>query len=152
MSINLLLVPVLERICFVNRFKSLSLRFNNFENRLIETDLITLKEIIESFGYKTKYNKSEDFFKLVEATPPYKVQFNISIKRGIVEFIWGVERNNERLKLGGSICGAIEYLTNESFTSKPIFSNYEDLKEILREAFAIYEDFKTELFKQEKSV
>jgi len=28
----------------------------------------------------------------------------------------------------------------------------EDLKEILREAFSIYEDFKNELLKQEKAV
>ena len=77
MSINLLLVPVLERIRFVDRFKSLSLRFNNFENRLIESDLNAIKEMIESFGYKVKYNKSEDFFKLVEAISPFKIQFNL---------------------------------------------------------------------------
>ena len=30
---------------------------------------------------------------------------------------------------------------------RPYYSNYEELEEILREAFAIYEDFKTEVLK-----
>ena len=35
----------------------------------------------------------------------------------------------------------------EGYIRKPSFRNYEDLKNILREYFLIYEDFKTEVLK-----
>ena len=35
----------------------------------------------------------------------------------------------------------------ESKIFMPSFENYQELEEILREAFAIYEDFKTEVLK-----
>jgi len=152
MTVSSLLVPVLNTINFTDRFINLSKDYNAFEDRLVDDDFDIVQNIIQSFGYKFKFKKTENFFKLVETVNPYKIQFNVVIQRGNIEFIWGIEKNAERLKMGGSICGAIGFLTEQNFTSKPIYRNYEDLREILKEAFSIYEDFKMELYKQEKTV
>jgi hypothetical protein len=149
MIVNSSLIPILNDINFSERFADLSKRYSDFEARLINDEFNAIEKQIQSFGYKLKFSKSENFFKLVESIKPYKIQFNIVIQRGIIEFIIGLEKNGERLKMGGSVCGAIEFLTEKSFTSKPIYSNYEDLEVILKEAFSIYEDFKAELLKRE---
>jgi hypothetical protein len=152
MAVNNLLVPILISIDFSNRFKKISENFNDFENRLAIDDFDNIEKVVLSYGYKFKLNKKENFFKLFEKINDYKIQFNIVIQRGIVEFIWGVEKGKERLKMGGSVCGAIESLTQQNFTAKPVFRNYEDLEAILKEAFSIYEDFKAELIRQEGMV
>lgn len=149
MIVNYELVPVLNNINFSNRFIELSDKYKDFENRLMDEDFENVQNVILSFEYNFRFSKSENFFKLIENVSFYRIQFNVSTLRGIVEFVWGVEKNGERLKMGGSICGAVEFLTNQEFTSKPVYRSYEDLKVILKEALIIYEDFKAELIKQD---
>lgn len=152
MNINNELVPLLGNINFSDRFNKISENYNDFENRLIDDNFESIQNIILSFGYKFKIDKSGGFFKLIEKISVFKIQFNIIAQRGIVEFIWGVEKGNERLKMGGSICGAIEFLTEQDFTAKPMYCTYDELKSILGEALGIYEDFKTELLKYAKTI
>jgi hypothetical protein len=152
MIVNSSLVPILKDIHFSDRFINLSNKYTDFDKRLVSDDFNEIEKSIQSFEYNFKFNKSENFFKLIENIKPYKIQFNVVIQRGIVEFIIGIEKDGERLKMGGSVCGAVEFLIGKSFTSKPIYKDYEDLQAILKEAFSIYEDFKAELLKQEKAV
>lgn len=152
MTVNSLLVPILNMINFTDRFMDLSKNYDAFEDRLVEDNFDSVQNIVQSFGYTFKFNKSENFFKLIETVNLYKIQFNIAIQRGRIEFIWGIEKNGERLQMGVSICGAIGFLTKQNYTRKPIYRSYEELRKILKEAFSIYEDFKMELFKQEKVV
>ena len=59
----------------------------------------------------------------------------------------------DKFLIGGvfvRICTEVNYykcISLDENIKKPKFRNYEDLEEILREAFAIYEDFKTEVLK-----
>ena len=61
--------------------------------------------------------------------------------------------NNKDKWSGGTfagICKKIEIAKNkkkEGYIKKARFKNYEDLKNILREYFLIYEDLKTEVLK-----
>ena len=64
--------------------------------------------------------------------------------------MWSVKQNEQMLKLSWGIWESIlEEMLNKSFEirPRPYYSNYEELEEILTEAFAIYEDFKTEVLK-----
>jgi len=142
MHINPLLLPVLQKIKFVDRYKSISLKYQFFDERFASFEIDRATRIIEAFGYAVKYNKSEKFFKIIESVADFKIQFNISLNGGIVEFMYGITKNGERLKIGGSVNTTIEIITESDFTVKPCFRNYDDLKEILNEAFDIYEDFK----------
>ncbi|MEY9973226.1 hypothetical protein ABH966_003610 [Lysinibacillus sp. RC46] len=134
------------KIKFIERYKSLAARyqfnvsesFENYEsNRVIN--------IINELGYEASFNKKEKFFKITEIHDEYKFQFNISLKYGVAEFIWSVWKNSE-LKMGGTwgiLKEQLDGLENDK-VRKPIFRNYEELKEILADAFLIYGDFKRE--------
>jgi hypothetical protein len=151
MELNNKLRPVLDKIDFVNRYRSLSNKFrfespyfSNYSNEKVI-------EIMNNLGYKAKYMKSENFFKIQESEIDFQFQFNISIKNGIVELIWDVLKSKQRLQIGGP-WGMITQLFNLNYDERiklPVFRNYEDLEEILKEAFSIYEDFKAELIKLE---
>ncbi|AEV68229.1 hypothetical protein [Acetivibrio clariflavus] len=135
----------LEKINFLERYKSLSTKyafdttecFKSYENSEV-------LNIFSELGYKATFNKSENFFKVVEKTPPYKFQFNISLKYGIAELIWAVWK--DKIYYGGGVWIMMKKLLgdNDENIKYPRFRNYTDLKEILAEAFAIYEDFKRE--------
>lgn len=75
----------------------------------------------------------------------YKFYFHISLKYGMVELIWYVDKGEEFY--GGSVWSVMKKILegNDEQLMKPEFHTYEELKEILKEAFSMYEDFKREL-------
>jgi hypothetical protein len=80
------------------------------------------------------------------------------LKYGIVELIIGaVNTENDEFIIGGVFDGLyrnIKYaegIVLDKNIRKPHFRNYDDLREILKEAFSIYEDFKKELLKQNEA-
>ena len=80
-----------------------------------------------------------------------KFYFHFSLEYGMVEIIMGMM--NKKNIIGGlvpNICKKIEIVKNEEkegYIKDACFRNYEDLKNILREYFLIYEDLKTEVLK-----
>ena len=80
-----------------------------------------------------------------------KFYFHFSLEYGMVEIIMGMM--NKKNIIGGlvpNICKKIEIVKNEEkegYIKDACFRNYEDLKNIFREYFLIYEDFKTEVLK-----
>ena len=105
-------------------------------------------------GYSAKYRKKEKFFQIIETIDGIKFYFHFSLEYGMVEVIifWEYE-NNKDLSGGGLlsvVCKLIEIAKNEEkegYIKDARFRNYEDLKNILREYFLIYEDLKTEVLK-----
>jgi len=89
-------------------------------------------------------------FKIKEKIVTYDFQFNIIPYTGALQFVWSVKLNKQMLELSWGVWESIlEEMLNKSFEirPRPYYSNYQELKEILTEAFAIYEDFKTEVLK-----
>ena len=78
-----------------------------------------------------------------------KFYFHFSLEYGMVEIIMGMM--NKKNIIGGlvpNICKKIEIVKNEEkegYIKDACFRNYEDLKNILREYFLIYEDLKISL-------
>lgn len=102
-------------------------------------------DIFGDLGYQLAHDKREDFFEILEEEPPFKFRFVVSLKSGMVEFIWSVLKNGE-LEIGGPLDMIKETLDEKDERVRlPIFRNYDDLKEILTEAFSMYEDLKLEL-------
>ena len=146
MELNKNLKTILERINFISRYRGLHERFPLTGNVLEKYSGDMVLQIIESIGYKVKYNKKESFFGLKEFVNDYVFTFNISCKYGVVEFIWDVVVDNERLALGGPWGLTSDLLIGEkSNIRKPAFKNYDELKEILTDVFSIYRDFKNEV-------
>ncbi|RFB57743.1 hypothetical protein [Bacillus thuringiensis] len=146
-DLELEIKEVLEKIEFVERYKSLSEKFsdrtNTFENYENEKAI----EVFESLGYKARYNKKEDFFIVgeVKNKDVYTFRFNISLKYGVAELIWEAWHNGE-VRAGDPWDIFIRLLSNDT-EKVPVlyFHSYDELKDIMKIAFEMYEDFKREL-------
>ena len=129
------LKKVLEKIDFVERYLSLCTKHSDRENNI---------------NVSFSFSKEECFFKIKEKIVTYDFQFNIIPYTGALQFVLSVKQNEQMLKLSWGVWESIlEEMLNKSFEirPRPYYSNYQDLEEILTEAFAIYEDFKTEVLK-----
>lgn len=135
----------LGRIDFIERYKRLSQKYAfDSKEKFTDYDNDEIIKVFSELGYKATYNKSENFFKIIEKTPIFKFQFNISLKYGLVELIWAVWK--DKAYYGGNSWVLMKRLLEGSDENMrdPRFRNYTDLKEILSEAFSIYKDFKRE--------
>jgi len=146
-------LEIFEKINLYERHSNISNQYRfeeTFENYSNEKVI----EIVKELGYTAKYRKKENFFQIIETINEMKFYFHFSLKYGLVEVIMYWECiNNKDIWGGGTfagICKKIEIAKNEEkegYIKKARFRNYEDLKNILREYFLIYEDLKTEVLK-----
>jgi hypothetical protein len=138
---------VLEKINFTERYKSLSKQFPDRENTFENYENEKAIEVFESLGYKARFMKKENFFIVGEVKNKdfYTFRFNISLKYGLVEFIWSARYNGE-VRVGNSWDMFVKVLSNGSERLPAVcFHSYDELKEIMKIAFEMYEDFKREL-------
>ncbi|MGH0543419.1 hypothetical protein ACQVPW_18095 [Bacillus cereus] len=137
----------LAKIDFIKKYKSLSKQFSDRENTFENYENEKAIEIFESLGYKARFMKKENFFIVGEVKNKdiYTFRFNISLKYGLVEFIWSARHNGE-VRVGNSWDMFVKVLSNGSERLPAVcFHSYEELKEIMKIAFEMYEDFKREL-------
>ncbi|GAB3719930.1 hypothetical protein GCM10027592_63470 [Spirosoma flavus] len=141
----------LDGISFRKQYKQIVKRFSfDISESFEDYSPNEVLKIINEFGYETKFIKRENFFKISEVIQPFQFQFNISLKYGVVELIWDILKDNQRLHFGWGTWGSVSDILDDSEKLKnPIFRNYEDLLDILKEAFSIYENFKEALIQQE---
>lgn len=141
----------LKKIKFVDRYKELSGNFssnlNDLNDRLEDYDIEKVNEIFIRLGYAATFDKKEKFFKVgvLDHSPNYMIWFHIILEHGMTVFIWGVYHNNE-VRLGSPWSVYSRLLMNASERIKiPVYRNYMELEGILREAFLMYDDFKSEI-------
>ena len=146
-------LEIFEKINLYERHSNISNQYR-FEDKLKDYSNDKTIEIVKELGYSAKYRKKENFFQIIETINEMKFYFHFSLKYGLVEVIMYWECiNNKDIWGGGTfagICKKIEIAKNEEkegYIKKARFRNYEDLKNILREYFLIYEDLKTEVLK-----
>ncbi|PAF18974.1 hypothetical protein [Terribacillus saccharophilus] len=141
----------LEKIKFVDRYKLLSGKYQNNSNdvddKLERYDIEDVKAIIKKLGYDAEFDKKEKFFKVgvLDESPNYKIWFNIILEYGMTEFIWVVYHHDE-VRLGSPWSVYSRFLVDpKERIKKPVYRSYEELEQILKEAFSMYDDFKGEL-------
>ena len=146
-------LEIFEKINLYERHSNISNQYR-FEETFENYSNDEVIKIVKELGYSAKYRKKEKFFQIIETTNKLKFYFHFSLKYGLVEVIMYWECINDKDKWGGGtfagICKKIEIAKNEEkegYIKKARFRNYEDLKNILREYFLIYEDLKTEVLK-----
>ncbi len=139
---------IFEKIDFLMRYRELSENFSsNIESSFENYENEKAIEIFESLGYKARFMKKENFFIVGEVKNKdiYTFRFNISLKYGLVEFIWSARHNGE-VRIGNSWDIFVKVLSNGSERLPAVcFHSYDELKEIMKIAFEMYEDFKREL-------
>ena len=146
-------LEIFEKINLYERHSNISNQYR-FEETFENYSNDEVIKIVKELGYSAKYRKKEKFFQIIETINEMKFYFHFSLKYGLVEVIMYWECiNNKDIWGGGTfagICKKIEIAKNEEkegYIKKARFRNYEDLKNILREYFLIYEDLKTEVLK-----
>ena len=144
---------IFEKINLYERYSNISNQYR-FEETFENYSNDEVIKIVKELGYSAKYKKKENFFQIIETINEMRFYFHFSLKYGLVEIIMYWECiNNKDIWGGGTfagICKKIEIAKNEEkegYIKKARFRNYEDLKNILREYFLIYEDLKTEVLK-----
>ena len=144
-------LEIFEKINLYERHSNISNQYR-FEETFENYSNDEVIKIVKELGYSAKYKKKEKFFQIIETIDGIKFYFHFSLEYGMVEVIifWEYE-NNKDLSGGGLlsvVCKLIEIAKNEEkegYIKKARFRNYEDLKNILREYFLIYEDLKISL-------
>ena len=146
-------LEIFEKINLYEKHSNISNQYR-YEDKLKDYSNDKTIEIVKELGYSAKYRKKEKFFQIIETIDGIKFYFHFSLKYGLVEVIMYWECINNKDKWGGGtfagICKKIEIAKNEEkegYIKDARFRNYEDLKNILREYFLIYEDLKTEVLK-----
>lgn len=134
--------PVLEDTSFIERYRKLSHENSDLDNKMKNYSCNEVIKIAAELGHELTFNEKENFFKLLENNGGLETQLNISLKYGLVELILGIVKDGERYSVGGPF-GMITRLMGESERIKyPVFTDYDQLKNILKESFSIYEDIK----------
>ena len=146
-------LEIYEKINLYERHSNISNQYR-FEETFENYSNDEVIKIVKELGYSAKYRKKENFFQIIETTNKLKFYFHFSLKYGLVEVImyWEYKKNKDVWGGGdfAGLCKLIEISRGEEmegYIRKPCFRNYEDLKNILREYFLIYEDLKTEVLK-----
>ena len=150
MSIDIRLKRILQKINFEKRYLEIRNKYSDFENSIDSKSISDIDLLLNQMEVKFKYSKKECFFKIEDKSNLITIGFNIIPYTGALQFVWSVKQNEQMLELSWGVWESIlEEILNKSFEirPRPYYSNYQELKEILTEAFAIYEDFKTEVLK-----
>lgn len=148
--LNVKVEQALIKIDFIERFKALSETYNDERvppNRRLEYfDGELIMDIISELGYLPIFNSKEKFFKIQEEKEgPFTFGVHLDFRYGICEIIW-VVKEGKTLLLGTPWTIFPREMINPKYIIKyPRFETYEDLDEILKIVFLMYEDFKKAL-------
>ena len=119
MELDIKIKESLIKMDFVKRYEELSKKFDAVRtpsnNRLIYIDCEEIMEMNHNLGYFPQFDVKEKFYKIKEEQVSQFTLWGTYTKRLI--------NANYRIK-------------------KPVFGTYEDIEEILRITFDMYEDFK----------
>ena len=141
-------------IDLLTRYKDLSGRYNSKEV-LEEFDKDLILEDLKKLNCRFSFSSKEGFYGLSEQDGDYDFKFNISLKYGTVEpVIWGKYVCSQE-QYGGALIRVTKLIQKSMGVETverimyPRYKSEEDLKQIVKELYALYQDFKTVL--QEES-
>ncbi len=146
-ELNPKIKDALIKVDFIKRYEELSAHFNSDRvpdnERLIYIDGNEVKEMISELGYFPRFNAKEKFYKIKEEQiGEFSFGVHIILRYGIVELVWVVKENGTLL-LGSPWGTYSKRLIDVNYRIKPpVFGTYEDLEDILKITFEMYEDFK----------
>ena len=139
---NTAMRDVLSSINFVERYQSLCAPYaigakNSFENY----DNQRVLEILSEVGYQNvKLWKSENFFRSTNKRGIYEFWYHIDTKYGMIDLMW-YARRDKKYYAGDRLTNLENFLFNpEKKHTRPVFRNYEELKDFLTVGYQLQED------------
>lgn len=142
---------VLNKIGFTQRYQAICAKHNDFDNSMSGNQKEQYDRILNQLGYKAKYFKKETFYRIVSINGDYEFTLQLVLKDGIVESMLNVKKGENYFSPYGRF-DFIPQKMNVEFDRKlynlPKYKSLEELEEILKEIFSIFEDIKKELMNQ----
>ena len=139
---NTAMRDVLSSINFVERYQSLCAPYaigakNSFENY----DNQRVLEILLEEGYQNvKFWKRENFFRSTNKRGIYEFWYHIETKSGMIDLMW-YARRDKKYYAGDRLTNLENFLFNpEKKHTRPVFRNYEELKDFLTVGYQLQED------------
>ena len=139
---NTAMRDVLSSINFVERYQSLCAPYaigakNSFENY----DNQRVLEILLEVGYQNvKFWKRENFFRSTNKRGIYEFWYHIETKSGMIDLMW-YARRDKKYYAGDRLTNLEIFLFNpEKKHTRPVFRNYEELKDFLTVGYQLQED------------
>lgn len=139
----------LERMNFTKRYQLLSDHYNELrtpvENELIYIDGQEVMNMIQELGYIPIFDDKEKFYRIKEEkVDDFTFGVHVIIRDGRIDFVWIVKEKNVVL-LGLSWGSYSRILVDSDYIIKrPVIGDYDDIEDILKISFEMYEDFKKE--------
>ena len=137
-------IPYLEKINFVERYRALCHKFNNYDTCLDSYEAETYKEVLDEFGLLYEYDKREKFFRSVYAlTSGHEFILTLGTLKGRVELFIEIGYEGRYMIPSGRLDTIPEEMGYEFDRKKynlPKFSSVEDLREILYTLMGIIKD------------
>ena len=147
MELDIKIKDSLIKMDFVKRYEELSKKFDSVRtpsnNRLIYIDGEEIMEMIHNWGYLPQFDAKEKFYKIKEEqVDQFTFGVHIILQDGMVDLVWIVKEKG-KLLLGAPWGTYSKRLIDANYRiKKPVFGTYEDIEEILKISFDMYEDFK----------
>ena len=143
---------ILSSINFVERYQALCIPYaigakNSFENY----DNQRVLEILSEVGYQNvKFWKSENFFRSTNKRGIYEFWYHIDTKYGMIDLMW-YARRDKKYYAGDRLTNLENFLFNpEKRHTRPVFRNYEELKDFLIIGHQLQEDITAAFLKAQE--
>ena len=143
---------ILSSINFVERYQALCIPYaigakNSFENY----DNQRVLEILSEVGYQNvKFWKSENFFRSTNKHGIYEFRYHIETKSGMIDLMW-YARRDKKYYAGDRLTNLENFLFNpEKRHTRPVFRNYEELKDFLIIGHQLQEDITAAFLKAQE--
>ena len=140
-----------EKINFVSRFEKI-LVHTDFVNRLRKPDKKQVLNVLKELGYAFEARTPGPEYVFDEIHGEFKFHFVLDVNGGIVLVYIYVFLNDEKVEFPyPNLVFTYKYLINDLdrlMDPSTIFVSYDELKIILKDLLAIYEDFKIAFLKE----
>lgn len=149
-ELNPKIYTALLNINFIKRYEQLSRTFDIVrtpsKERLRYFDGEIIMDSLVQLGYEVEFEPKEKYFKIKEEQiKNYTFAVNIILENGMVDLVW-IVKDNGKLVQGLPIGEYSRLMIAPNYKiKKPIFGTYEDLDEIFKVSFEMFEDFKQKL-------
>ena len=103
-------------------------------------------ETIQDLGYSPVFDVKEKFYKIKEEQiGKITLEVHIILRYGMVDLVWIGLDSQRKWRIASWGTYSRRLIDNNYRIKKPIIGTYEDLEEILKITFKMYEDFKSTL-------
>jgi hypothetical protein len=147
MSFNPIARVALEQISFSKWFENLCRKYNKSKG-MEKTEKSLIIRCLKDLVYHFKYGEGSFYF-IEYWNEDIKSHTVFNLKRGIFLGYFNIAINGEFIDLNSGNFGNVAFTLNKDLSAPgmPVFSSYDELKDIAKEVLKIYEDFKTEFLK-----